>query len=138
MLGHTRLSIIDLSDAGKQPMCNEDGTVWISYNGEVYNFPELRHELEAKGHRFRSGTDTEVILHGYEEWGEGCVERLRGMFSFAICDFGLQIGHGGCQVSGVRCQTGGGPRSTVHGPRSTVHGSRSTVHGPRSTVVPGP
>jgi len=127
MLGHTRLSIIDLSVAGKQPMPNEDGTVWIGYNGEVYNFQELRRELEQNGHRFRSGTDTEVILHAYEEWGEGCVKRLRGMFSFTIYDCRLPI-------AGVRCQAGGGPRSTVHGPRSTVHGSRSTVPGPRSTV----
>ena len=84
-LGHARLSIIDLSD-GRQPLSNEDGTVWITYNGEVYNFPELRRELEAKGHRFRTRTDTEVIVHLYEEEGIGCVDRLRGMFAFGLWD----------------------------------------------------
>lgn len=85
-LGHRRLSIIDLSPAGHQPMVNEDGRIWIAYNGEVYNFQELRRSLEQRGHVFRSGTDTEVVLHGYEEWGSGVVDRLRGMFAFAICD----------------------------------------------------
>jgi asparagine synthase (glutamine-hydrolysing) len=87
-LGHTRLSIIDLSPLGHQPMSNEDGSLWIVFNGEIYNFMELRPGLEAKGHRFRSRTDTEVILHMYEEFGAGCVERLRGMFAFAIWDEG--------------------------------------------------
>jgi asparagine synthase (glutamine-hydrolysing) len=86
VLGHRRLSIIDLSSAGHQPMTNEDRTVWIVYNGEVYNFPDLRAELERAGHVFRSSTDTETIIHGYEEWGDGVVERLRGMFAFAIYD----------------------------------------------------
>jgi asparagine synthase (glutamine-hydrolysing) len=86
MLGHRRLSIIDLSAAGHQPMGNEDGTVQIVYNGEVYNFAELREELEARGHRFRSRTDTEVIVHGYEEYGPAIVEKLRGMFVFAVHD----------------------------------------------------
>ena len=85
-LGHRRLSIIDLSSDGHQPMSNEDGTVWITYNGEVYNFRELRPWLEARGHRFRSRTDTEVIIHLYEEYGEGAVGRLRGMFSLGIWD----------------------------------------------------
>jgi asparagine synthase (glutamine-hydrolysing) len=85
-LGHRRLSIIDLSSAGHQPMANEDGTVWITYNGEVYNHPQLRAELEARGHRFRSKTDTEAIVHLYEEEGPACVERLHGMFAFAIWD----------------------------------------------------
>lgn len=85
-LGHRRLSIIDLSSAGKQPMCNEDETVWITYNGEIYNFSELRVMLEQKGHRFSSNTDTEVIIHGYEEWGAGVVEKLNGMFAFAVWD----------------------------------------------------
>ena len=78
-------SIIDLN-TGAQPICNEDGTVWIVYNGEIYNFPELRSHLEARGHRFRSTTDTEVMVHLYEEYGEHCVERLRGMFAFALWD----------------------------------------------------
>lgn len=84
-LGNRRLSIIDVA-AGHQPMCNEDGTVWITYNGEVYNYAELADELCAKGHRFRTKSDTEVVLHLYEEAGEDCVERLRGMFGFAIWD----------------------------------------------------
>ena len=85
-LGHRRLSIIDLSAAGTQPLSNEDGTMLIIYNGEVYNFQELRQELEAKGHRFQSHTDTETIIHGYEEWGEEIVQKLNGMFAFAIYD----------------------------------------------------
>ena len=85
-LAHTRLAIIDLSENGHQPMCNEDGTVWIVYNGEVYNFPDLREELQSKGHHFRSQTDTEVVIHLYEEEGIQCLSRLRGMFAFAIWD----------------------------------------------------
>ena len=85
-LGHRRLSIIDLSQAGHQPMTNEDGSIWIVMNGEVYNFPELRISLEKKGHTFKSHTDTEVIIHLYEETGAACVEDLRGMFAFAIWD----------------------------------------------------
>lgn len=85
-LGHRRLSIIDLSPAGHQPMCNEDGTIWIAFNGEIYNFPDLRNGLIGRGHVFRSHTDTETILHLYEEEGPGCVKRLRGMFAFAIWD----------------------------------------------------
>ena len=86
-LGHRRLSIIDLSPAGKQPMSNEDGTVWVTYNGEIYNFRELCQELAASGHVFKSKTDTEVLAHGYEEWGmEGLLSRIQGMFSFAIWD----------------------------------------------------
>ena len=85
-LGSRRLAILDLSAVGHMPMCNEDGTVWITYNGEIYNFGELRRELEGKGHRFASYTDTEVIVHLYEEEGPECVRRLSGMFAFAICD----------------------------------------------------
>jgi asparagine synthase (glutamine-hydrolysing) len=84
-LGHKRLSIIDLS-TGKQPICNEDGTVWIVFNGEIYNYREIRKVLVQKGHSFASQTDTEVIIHAYEEYGEDCVSRLRGMFAFAIWD----------------------------------------------------
>jgi asparagine synthase (glutamine-hydrolysing) len=86
-LGHCRLSIIDTSAAGKQPMWNEDRTVWVTYNGEIYNHQELRRELASLGHAFRSRTDTEVIVHGYEQWGpEGLLERLRGMFAFGLYD----------------------------------------------------
>ncbi len=85
-LGSRRLAILDLSADGHMPMCNENGTVWITYNGEIYNFADLRRELESKGHRFRSHTDTEVILHLYEQDGTDCVQRLNGMFAFAICD----------------------------------------------------
>ena len=85
-LGHRRLSIIDLSSAGAQPMTNEDGTIWIVFNGEIYNFLDLRAELVARGHLFRSHCDTEVLVHGYEEWGDELPERLCGMFAFAIWD----------------------------------------------------
>lgn len=85
-LGHRRLSIIDLSEAGRQPMANEDGTVWVMFNGEIYNFQQLRPALEAKGHRFRSRTDTEVIVHLYEQYGDSFVDHLRGMFALAVWD----------------------------------------------------
>lgn len=85
-LGHRRLSIIDLSAAAHQPMPNEDETVWLVFNGEIYNFKELRSELEVKGHRFRSRSDSEVIVHLYEEEGEACFARLDGMFAIAIWD----------------------------------------------------
>src|SRR3984885_11117494 len=86
VLGNTRLAIVDLSERGHMPMCNEDSTVWITYNGECYNAAELRPSLVALGHRFRSTTDTEVVVHLYEEYGDRCVEKLRGMFAFAIWD----------------------------------------------------
>jgi asparagine synthase (glutamine-hydrolysing) len=85
-LGSRRLAILDLSPHGHMPMGNDDRSVWITYNGEIYNFAELRRELESKGYQFRSDTDTEVILHLYEEEGAECVTRLNGMFAFAICD----------------------------------------------------
>ncbi|MBN1472626.1 MAG: asparagine synthase (glutamine-hydrolyzing) [Syntrophaceae bacterium] len=85
-LGHRRLSIIDLSPLGHQPMSSDDGEVWITYNGEIYNFKELRKDLKEKGYRFKSQTDTEVIIYLYKEYGEGCLKYLRGMFAFAIWD----------------------------------------------------
>jgi asparagine synthase (glutamine-hydrolysing) len=85
-LVHRRLAIIDLSDEGLQPMTNEDGTLWLVYNGEIYNYLELREELIGKGHRFHSQSDTEVILHAYEEWGTGCLQRFNGMWAFALWD----------------------------------------------------
>lgn len=85
-LGHRRLAIIDLSPLGHQPMTTPDGRFVITYNGEVYNFQGLRLELEAKGHSFRSRTDSEVVLHAYAEWGHECVRRFNGMFAFAVWD----------------------------------------------------
>src|SRR2546422_672879 len=85
-LGTRRLSILDLSAAGHMPMSNEDGTVWITFNGEIYNHAKLRAGLERRGHRYRSCTDTETIVHLYEELGEHCVEQLDGMFALAIWD----------------------------------------------------
>jgi asparagine synthase (glutamine-hydrolysing) len=78
-LGHRRLSIIDIN-TGAQPMCNEDGSIWVVFNGEIYNFDGLRHELIAKGHQFKSSSDTEVIVHLYEELGDDCVSRFQGCF----------------------------------------------------------
>lgn len=85
-LGHRRLAIIDLSPAGRQPMANETADLIITYNGEVYNFQELQVELQALGHKFQSKTDSEVVVHAYEQWGERCVDRFNGMFAFAIYD----------------------------------------------------
>src|SRR6185436_13235278 len=85
-LAHRRLSIVDLSPLGHNPMSGEDGRHWITFNGEIYNFLELRRELEAAGHRFRSRSDTEVLLAAYSRWGLDCVDRLVGMFAFAIWD----------------------------------------------------
>jgi asparagine synthase (glutamine-hydrolysing) len=85
-LGHARLKVIDVTESAHQPMASADSSVALTYNGEVYNFRELRRELEARGHRFHSTGDTEVVLHAYEEWGDGFVERLDGMFALAIWD----------------------------------------------------
>lgn len=84
-LGHRRLSIIDL-EGGRQPLCNEDATVWTVFNGEIYNYRQLRAELEGSGHVFRTNSDTEVIVHGYEQWGMEVLRRLRGMFALAVWD----------------------------------------------------
>ena len=84
-LGHRRLSIVDLGN-GHQPMSNEDGTTWITFNGEIYNHRELRPLLDARGHVYRSESDTETIIHAYEEWGVDSVSKLRGMFAYAIWD----------------------------------------------------
>ena len=85
-LAHRRLAIIDLSEEGLQPMTSEDGTLWLIFNGEIYNFVELREELREKGHCFHSASDTEVILHAYEEWGHECLNRFNGMWAFALWD----------------------------------------------------
>lgn len=85
-LGHTRLAILDLSEAGRQPMASADGRLWITFNGEIYNYQRLRHELSGDAGPWRSRTDTEVILRAYARWGRACVQHLRGMFAFAIWD----------------------------------------------------
>lgn len=85
-LGHRRLAIIDLSPAGHQPMSDESGTAWLTFNGEIYNFHELRQSLESKSHRFRTATDSEVILAAYRQWGIACLEYLNGMFAFCLYD----------------------------------------------------
>ena len=100
-LGFRRLSIIDLSD-GSQPMYNEDGSVVIVYNGEIYNFMELRDELIAKGHIFKTHCDTEVIIHGYEEWGNKVAEKLRGMFAFVIWDKKTNVLYGARDPFGIK------------------------------------
>jgi asparagine synthase (glutamine-hydrolysing) len=89
-LGHNRLSVIDVSSAGREPMCNEDETVWLVFNGEIYNFSQLRRKLAAQGHSFRSHTDAEVIIHLYEEEGPNCTALLSGIFAFAILDLKQQ------------------------------------------------
>ena len=86
LFGHRRLSIIDLSDKGRQPMSDEDGQLWITYNGEIYNYLELKEELVEKGYKFFTGTDTEVVINSYREWGKECVHRFNGMWAFAIWD----------------------------------------------------
>lgn len=88
-LGHCRLSIIDLA-GGAQPMANQDESLIVTFNGEIYNFREIRADLEERGHRFRTHSDTEVILHAYRQWGEECIHRLNGMFAFALYDKGTQ------------------------------------------------
>lgn len=85
-IGHSRLSIIDLSEKGKQPIHNENNSVWISFNGEIYNYKEIKVELEKKGHAFYTNTDTEVIIHAYEEYGYACLNLLNGQFAFCIYD----------------------------------------------------
>src|SRR5262245_32775479 len=84
-LGHRRLSIVDLA-GGAQPMSNEDQTIWVAYNGEIYNHADIRRDLEHAGHVYRTRSDTETIVHAYEQWGEDCVSRFRGMFAFALWD----------------------------------------------------
>jgi len=100
-LGFNRLSIIDLA-GGHQPLCNEDGSVWIVFNGEIYNFQELHNDLVSRGHRFRTRSDTETIVHAWEEFGEKCVEKLRGMFAFVIWDERQQVLFGARDRIGIK------------------------------------
>ena len=100
-LGFRRLSIIDL-EGGSQPIYNEDGSVVIVYNGEVYNFKELRAELEADGHVFTTDTDTEALVHGYEKWGSELAKHLRGMYAFVIYDKNLNIIYGARDIFGIK------------------------------------
>ena len=83
-MGFRRLSIIDLSDQGSQPIFNEDKSLVLTFNGEIYNYKDLREELVASGHKFYTQTDSEVLIHGYEQWGENMLDKLRGMFAFVI------------------------------------------------------
>ncbi len=101
-LGFRRLSIIDLSDAGRQPMQNEDGSVTLVFNGEIYNFETLRAELIERGHTFRSHTDSEVLVHGYEEYGTDILSRLRGMFAFVIRDAKQDLYFGARDIFGIK------------------------------------
>src|SRR4029079_2258604 len=110
--GHRRLSIIDLSDTAQEPMHYREGKLCIVFNGESYHFDELRRELSAKGHAFRSSSDTEVILESYREWGTDCVTHLNGMFAFALYD-GRQR-----QVFLARDRAGEKPLFYVHGNKS--------------------
>ncbi|HEV2381857.1 MAG TPA: asparagine synthase (glutamine-hydrolyzing) [Terriglobia bacterium] len=104
-LGMRRLSIIDLA-GGHQPVFNEDWTVAVVFNGEIYNFHELRHTLESRGHTFRTGSDTEVIVHAYEEWGEDCVDHLEGMFAFAVTETSKSTRRGNPRVLLARDRLG--------------------------------
>jgi asparagine synthase (glutamine-hydrolysing) len=115
-LGHRRLSIIDLT-SGDQPVCNEDRTIWVVFNGEIYNFADIRSELETFGHRFRTHSDTEVIVHAYEQWGERAVDRFRGMFAFAIWDEPRR------RLLLVRDRLGVKPLYYSHGEESLTFGS---------------
>lgn len=101
-LGFRRLSILDLSEAGAQPMSNEDKTVTVIFNGEIYNFQELRSELQSLGHTFHCGADTEVLVHGFEQWGESLVDRLRGMYGFVIYDAVNQKLFGARDIFGIK------------------------------------
>ena len=133
-----RLSIIDLA-CGQQPMSNEDGTVWIVFNGEVYNFADLRTRLEAKGHKFRTGSDTEAIVHAYEEWGSECPKYLRGMFAFAIYD--MRAGHENATLFLARDRVGKKPLLYTTAGGQFIWGSEfsailSNEHVPRRPHLP--
>ena len=108
-LGNRRLAIIDLSAAGHQPMVDESGDLVLTFNGEIYNFRELRTELERLGHRFRSRTDTEVVLRAYAEWGEESFSRFNGMFALAIWDRRSNLPDGSARTHAWRSRVGDPP-----------------------------
>ncbi|MEG2436334.1 MAG: asparagine synthetase B, partial [Ruthenibacterium sp.] len=101
-LGFRRLSILDLSDAGAQPMMNEDKSVVVVFNGEIYNFMDLRKDLESRGHTFHCGADTEVLIHGYEEYGTDLIQMLRGMYAFVIWDAKAKRMFGARDIFGIK------------------------------------
>ncbi|MDV7340824.1 asparagine synthase (glutamine-hydrolyzing) [Terasakiella sp. A23] len=113
-LGHRRLSVIDVSDGGHQPMCDPNGRYWITYNGEIYNFLELRSELIELGHRFKTHSDTEVLLTAWTEWGKNCLDRLNGMFAFVIYDRKTNV------VTAVRDRFGVKPLYMWPGPKGML------------------
>lgn len=100
--GHRRLAIIDLNESGHQPMCDAEEKIWITYNGEIYNYPELREELKFLGHRFKTPSDTEVIINAYLQWGESCVEKFNGMWAFVIYDIRKKRLFGSRDRTGVK------------------------------------
>jgi asparagine synthase (glutamine-hydrolysing) len=122
-LAHSRLSIIDLSPLGRNPMPNEDGSVWVVFNGEIYNHAELRRELEQHGHRFRSRADTEVLVHAYEQWGDDHVHHLRGMFAYALYDRRSGRQRSGSRLLLVRDRLGIKPLFYADSSRGLVFGS---------------
>jgi len=125
-LVHRRLAIID---DGLQPMTNEDKTLWLVFNGEIYNYIELREELIKKGHRFHSQSDTEVILHAYEEWGAGCLQRFNGMWAFALWDEKAQQ---------LFCARDRSCRTRMPGKYRMMRYSAPISHGGCRTIRPGP
>ncbi len=102
LLGHRRLSIIDPTPSGHQPMCNDDGKIWIVFNGEIYNYIEIREELKAKGYEFKTTCDTEVIIKAYEEWGVDCLSKFNGMWAFVILDMNKRLLFGSRDRCGVK------------------------------------
>ena len=122
-LGHRRLSIIDLS-TGQQPLYNEDQSICVVFNGEIYNYQELIPELQALGHIFHTRSDTEVIVHAWEAWGESCVDRFRGMFAFSLWDRTVKLSSWPATASvSNRCST---PCSTTAPSFSAQNSSRSS------------
>ena len=131
-LGHMRLAVVDLSESALQPMANETQDVWVVFNGEIYNHAELRTQLVAHGHQFRTHhSDTEVLVHGFEQWGgPGLVDRLRGMFAFGIADFAEPAS---CSSPATRSARSRCTSSTTNGASSSRRSSRRCC-GPGSSA----